>query len=115
MLPPIRRVLPNLINTQIVSVQPMAQPVGGLSFYLDAMNCRYALKVGDTVRGTKRCPVHDFVGVIISIDKRENAWEKCLVVECAHTGTRYVMDRPHVERISLLDGVAAAATDKEIT
>jgi hypothetical protein len=112
--PLVRRSAPALVASNIVSVQPMSSPAGGINFYKDYLGKpRYGSKenpvcVGDTVRTTIKIEDRFIIGTVKEvIDKTGLKNPKhYAVVEDAKTGRHHHVDVFGLEKASPLDALA---------
>lgn len=107
--PLIRRTAPQLIANNIVSVQPMTSPVGGLTFY--GKDTSPPIEVGHTVRSKPGYTTTAIIGVVVSVQKDDFGLDE-VVIETIDD--RLVTVPAYaVERVSPLEVVAEASNQGE--
>ena len=108
--PIVRKSYPQLISQNIVSVQPMTSPVGGIFFYgMEYGGARNPMAVGDSVQSTRKINKQIIYGTVIDIveRRRKSGPKRFAVVENAKTGKKHRIDPKDLKKISPLDVLAA--------
>jgi len=112
--PIVRKSAPALVTNNLVSVQPMSGPIGGINFY----NPRYGkplygsnedpVLVGDTVRTTVKIEDRFVIGTVKEVVKKDSLKnpKHYAVVEDAKTGRHHHVDIFGLEKASPLDALA---------
>jgi len=111
--PLIRKVYPKLITNNVVSVQPMTGAIGGVGLYKDEEPL-FVINVG--VRSLFKRKLADgsarkIIGIIIKIGQtKDDTQQPFAVVEDALSGDQFKFYFYEIEKVSLLEVVAAAAS-----
>jgi major capsid protein Gp23 len=110
--PIIRKAAPQLVASNLVSVQPMTGPLGGIQFYQP----RYGspsnpVKVGDSVQTTRKINKKIISGVVQEVvtGSRRGLQKQLAVVENAQTGKKHRIDPDDLKKVTALDVIATVA------
>jgi hypothetical protein len=107
--PIIRRALPQLVAPNLVSVQPMTGPIGGIAFYgLEYGGYGNPAKVGDSVQSERKINKKIITGVIqeIVMGTRQGIKLNLAVVEDASTGKKHRILPTDLKKVTPLDVLA---------
>ena len=107
--PIIRKSAPALGTNNLVSVQPMSGPIGGIQFYRPRYGSEEdPIRVGDTVRTTVKIDDRFIIGIVKEVVKKDSLKKPkhYAIVEDAKTGHNHHVDIFGLEKASPLDALA---------
>ena len=106
--PLVRKAYPQLVSSQLVSVQPMTSPVGGIFYYQPYGSYSNPMKVGDSVQTTRKINKQIITGVVQKIvqGRRGGIKMNLAVVENAKTGKTHRIAPSDLRKVTPLDVLA---------
>ena len=107
--PIVRKSAPALDTNNLVSVQPMSGPIGGIQFYRPRYGSEEdPIRVGDTVRTTVKIDDRFIIGIVKEVVKKDSLKRSkhYAIVEDAKTGHNHHVDIFGLEKASPLDALA---------